>query len=50
VATPDVPMIVTATVMAESRVSIYTRIGDVFAWACLLAALGALLVPRRARD
>jgi len=43
-------MIVTATVTAESWVSVYTRIGDVFAWTCLLAALGALLAPRRVRD
>jgi len=48
-AAPDVPMIVTANVRAGSQMSIYTRIGDVFAWACLLSALGALLAPRRAR-
>ena len=48
-AAPDVPMIVTANVTAGSQTSVYTRIGDVFAWACLLAALGALLAPRSTR-
>jgi apolipoprotein N-acyltransferase len=48
-AAPDIAMIVTANVTAGSQMSIYTRIGDVFAWACLLSALGALLAPRRAR-
>jgi apolipoprotein N-acyltransferase len=48
-AAPDVPMIVTANVTAVSQTSVYTRIGDVFAWACLLGALGALFAPRRAR-
>jgi apolipoprotein N-acyltransferase len=48
-AAPDIPMIVTANVTAGSQMSIYTGIGDVFAWACLLTALGALLAPRRAQ-
>ena len=48
-AAPDIAMIVTANVTAGSQMSIYTRIGDVFAWACVLTALGALLAPRRAR-
>jgi apolipoprotein N-acyltransferase len=45
----DVPVVVTASVTAGSRASIYTRIGDVFAWGCLLLAFGALLAPRRVR-
>src|SRR5262245_56503620 len=48
-AIPDVPMIVTANVTAGSQMSIYTQIGDVFASACLLIALGALVAPRAAR-
>jgi apolipoprotein N-acyltransferase len=41
----DAIAVVSGTVTALSTSTLYTRIGDVFAWACLVAALGALLVP-----
>ena len=44
----DAPAVVTAEVAAASAETLYVRVGDVFAWACLLVALvaGAALLVR----
>jgi len=48
-APPDVPAFVTGRVVAVSATTPYVRGGDVFAWACLLVAVGALLAPASRR-
>jgi apolipoprotein N-acyltransferase len=48
-APPGAPAVVTDHVVAVSVTTPYVRGGDVFAWACLVVALGALLVPRLRR-
>jgi apolipoprotein N-acyltransferase len=40
----DAPAIVAGQVAAASVETLYVRIGDVFAWTCLLISLAALLV------
>jgi len=42
----DAATVLAGTVTTLSTPTLYTRIGDVFAWTCLLAALGGLLLPR----
>lgn len=39
-----------ARVVPMDVTTIYERVGDVFAWGCVVVALGALLVPRRRRS
>ena len=45
----DAPAVVAGQVAASSLKTLYVRIGDAFAWTCLLVSLAALLVWRRPR-
>ena len=45
----DAPVVVAGQVAAVSVETLYVRIGNVFAWTCLLASVVALLVRRRPR-
>jgi apolipoprotein N-acyltransferase len=48
-APPGAPAVVTDHIVAVCVTTPYVRGGDVFAWACLVVSLGALLVPRLRR-